>query len=294
MGGAAGDITVSLSVWGNPAPLAFPMRLLDCAATPVLLSASPSLGVFTGGNLITVRVANVGDAEGVAASFGPSKSAARVASAVLGSGGVLTAVVETPESETVGMTEGTLVLGSGVALSFPFLVSSPCDFSPYCAEAAMIPDPWRLRTDPPAGSECSPSYCLDPGAIPRPELQSAAPSAGPVGGGSVVTVLVRALACLSLDDVTIRVGSGASVQLASPLNLTSPPLSPLSSLSALTLATPPSPSGPGAAPITVSCRYGDAESSFSFRHTYFYPPAGPPLLADLAPQALSAADPSPA
>ena len=198
---------VIISVEGHATELTFSMRIVNCDVDPVIISAIPSSGTSSGGSTITVRVANVRarDVSSISVYFGVGATAveSRITSAATDSASLLLATLTTPPMDITGLSSATIYIGRS-SVTFPFLVSQPCDYISYCSQLGLSHNPQAMKDDPPSDSTCSSAdYCIDPALVPYPMIASFAPSAGSTAGGVVVTLQVHQLSCMSISDVTV-------------------------------------------------------------------------------------------
>jgi cysteine-rich repeat protein len=219
---AAGSRTIEI-IFNSTKLTRLSIILLNCAASQLVVSVTPSSLPSTGGIDVVVLVRNFDYDSGLPliVSFGLKSQGASAWPVMSERDGSNTFAIafRMPALEVSGLVTGALKQKSNELLTFQIQVDMPCDYNMFCLSNRMIANVLRLRRAPPATSICDTYYCIFEHEVPFPVLVAVTPTEGYTSGGTVVHAQLLNFVAYSLDDVTIMVQSEQSLGVAIQLDV---------------------------------------------------------------------------
>jgi hypothetical protein len=166
----------------------------------------------------------------------------------------------------------------------------PCDFDQYCADMGLVTN-FKLLVDKPQIS-CSVTYCIDLALVGNPVIVRVSPSEGSKSGGTEVKVDILNLPAFATNDVTVKVKSKTSTQIAQKRSLSQTDSSSLvSSQGELIFVAPQFNAMDEFATVEIAAMVAGQEKRVSFPFEYLPVIIGPAVVAAHSPSAVFDGEP---
>jgi hypothetical protein len=285
--GAVGPVDVVVSTAGGPSATSS-ADLFTYVASPVVQSVSPPAGPLAGGTSVTITGSGFGSVSGV--SFGGTMAASFVVNGVgsitavspAGTAGTVDVTVTTPGGtsaatssdnftydavpsvSTISPSAGPLAGGTTVTVTGTgFVAGATVDFGSVVSPLVLVSSATSLTATSPPGSRGTVDVTVTtPGGTSgispadqfayqsAPTVTAISPQAGPVGGGTAITISGTGFS----GGATVQFGSapGTNVTVLSPSSIT---------------ATSP-PGAAGQLNVTVTTAGGTSATSAADKFTY--------------------------
>jgi len=199
-----GPTTIAFKVAGKVI-FTFPYELYDCSA-PFFETVEPTKGVYTGGNILSVKIQRFPVSSGVEITFGGSTSEILDIS----DGGALgTTIIQFKTPAQVKAGDAVIKLSAGTrTVTKNFKTVSPCVFDTFCSSsnglgAGGIADPRVIQGFSPTDDTCNVKYCVTDHLVPTPTIMALVPSSGTAAGGIVVELDVQNFAAMTMGDIEV-------------------------------------------------------------------------------------------
>jgi cysteine-rich repeat protein len=216
---ASENVDVMLNVTGiNTADLSFQISYFEPTA-PRMLGLTPSTALTSGGNTISLRVANskitsMAAASSIEVEFGSYVCNDCIDDIKVVDVGVTAIYLKAPKLALAGEVEVSVRFRAALLFpAFKYTFVLPCDYETFCGTMGETfeLDEEEMEINPPTDSKCMARYCVDVQTIPSPQIMSSTPECGPTTGGYTMTVIVQDLQYTSASQVYVTFGAMAGV-----------------------------------------------------------------------------------